>query len=270
MRRILLLASFSLAHLSIASSAFATFHLWDIAEIYSNADGSVQFVEMVSPVGSLNEHLLMNHRFTATAANPDNILIFPNNLGSNQTSGRSFLIATPGFASLPGAVTPDYTFPTTNFFSTVADTLNFAQGTDTVSFTAGQLPTDGLMSINRNRVPAINSPKNFAGQVGSLSPPMTPGDVNSDGAVDRLDVAQMVANLGRTGATRAQGDLDGNGNVGLLDAINLQINLDVPSPSAASGVPEPATAGLVLVILAAAGLFRLYRRAALPQLHSRA
>ena len=262
----------------IDSPANAAFHLWEINEIYSNADGSVQFVELITPNQSFanNEHFVSGHRITATAATPDNVFTFVGNLPNPPgTQNRTILIATPGFAALPGAVTPDYTLPRANFFSTIADTVIF-DGNSTsagrITFAAGQLPTDGLMSINRSFVAAPNSPKNFQNQVGSLTPPTpTPGDVNGDGVVDRSDAAQMAVNFGRTPPlSREQGDLSGDGHVGLLDAMELQLNFDAPSPSASSGVPEPATAGLVLLILAAAGLIRLYRRNIPRQLQSRA
>jgi hypothetical protein len=264
------------ASVSAISPARAAFHLWEVNEIYSNADGSVQFVELITPDQPFanNEHFVAGHRLITSTANPDNVFTFPTNLSTSiGTRNRTILIATPGFAQLPGAVTPDYTLPAVNFFSTVADTVRFDGNSGTtgrIIFAASQLPTDGVMSINRNLTPGVNSPKNFLNQVGSLTTPLTPGDVNGDGAVDRADAAQMAANLGRTAATREQGDLNGNGTVGLLDAAQLQLNLDLPLPAATSAVPEPGTIALALATLAAAGLIGLSRRSVSRRLQSRA
>jgi hypothetical protein len=54
--------------------------------------------------------------------------------------------------------------------STVADTVNWA-GVDTFRFASGQLPTDGVNSLNwpygsQTVTAAINSLTNFAGQTG--------------------------------------------------------------------------------------------------------
>src|SRR5262245_18048758 len=149
-------------------SASASFHLWDITEVYSNADGTVQFVELedCTTVPTCNaEEFLTGHTITSNA----NVYIFLTDLPAN-TAGHLFLIATPAFASQPGAVTPDYTFPAANFMSTVADTLNWA-GVDTFTWNVGALPTDGLNSLNEPfgsnvRTTAANTPTNFAGQFG--------------------------------------------------------------------------------------------------------
>jgi hypothetical protein len=259
---------------SASMPATAAFHLWDINEIYSNADGSVQFIEMKTPDSftANGEHFVSGHRITVTAPTPDNVFTFIGNLPNPPgTRNRTILIATPGFAALPGAVAPDYTLPSRNFFSTAADTLRFdGNAAAVLTFTAGQLPTNGRMSINKSRIPALNSPQNFAGQVGFLSP-VTPGDVDGDGDVDRADAALMLANFGRSmSATRMQGDLTGDGRVSLLDAVELQKRLSPVVATATAGVPEPATAGVALAIAAAAGLYVVCRRAARRQLQSRA
>ena len=93
------------------------------------------------------------------------------NLPSTATAGKHILFATPAFASQPGAVPPDYTFPAANFMSTVADTINWAINTDVFTFNVGELPTDGLNSLNEpfgsnTRTVAAATPTNFAGQTG--------------------------------------------------------------------------------------------------------
>ncbi len=147
------------------ASARAAFHLWDITEVYSNADGSVQFVEFFTNADF--EEQLVNHVLASAANNPD--FTFPGNLPTHLTANRFFLVATPGYSALcPGAL-PDYTFPAANFHSvTGPEILDFAS-VDSFPYAAAELPTDGVRSLNEPfgsnvRTTAVNSPTNFAGQ----------------------------------------------------------------------------------------------------------
>jgi hypothetical protein len=227
----------------------------------------VQFVELFVPPGNNFETVFQGQTLNSNSRT----FTFPNNPNITvPTGGKSVLIATPGFAALPGAVAPDFTLPSGNFFSTMADSVRFPVNSDPatnkITFAAGQLPTDGRMSINRSLTSALNSPKNFAGQMGSLSP-VTPGDINGDGDVDRNDVAIVATNFGLTAASAAQGDLSGDMKVGLADLARVQMNLDPAAANAVSAVPEPGTLGLA-ISLAAAGLIAVYRRTARRQLQS--
>jgi hypothetical protein len=68
-----------------------------------------------------------------------------------------------------------------------------------------------------------------------VSPPGgVPEDLNSDGVVDLRDLAVLVANFGKsTAAALAEGDLDGDGQIGVRDAIALRNALTAaPSPAA--------------------------------------
>ncbi|MCA9240260.1 MAG: hypothetical protein KDA37_08675, partial [Planctomycetales bacterium] len=100
------------------NGTYAAFHFWDISEVYSNADGSVQFIELFTNANS--QQFLLNHTITSNA----NTFSFPSNSPS-PTSLHHLLIATAGFGSLPGGVTPDFTLPA-NFFNPASDTINFA------------------------------------------------------------------------------------------------------------------------------------------------
>ena len=143
-----------------ASTAQAAHHLWDFTEMYSNASGSVQFVELFT--AAAGEQAIGPF----TVATGTNTLNFVTNLPSTATANTSILVATAGFASLPGGVTPDYIVPA-NFFATGGGTLNYASGVKT--WTYGAVPTDGVHSLLRNGSTAINSPTNFAGQSGSVN-----------------------------------------------------------------------------------------------------
>jgi hypothetical protein len=154
-------------------SASATFHLWQITELYSNADGSVQFVELevVNPID--NENLTAGKKLTSGST----IYTIPTNLPSTTTT-HFLLFATPAFASQPGCtnVVPDFTLAGPNFMSTLgADLINFAS-VNSFSYTGGELPTGGVQSLNEPynsnvRTTANNSPTNYAGQTCQLPEP---------------------------------------------------------------------------------------------------
>ncbi len=143
-------------------------HLWRVKEIFSNADGTIQFIELATCCGSTGENFLANQRVTSTT----NAFTFPANVAGS-TLNKHVLLATAGFAALPGAPAPDH-ISVDRFFSTTADTITFA-GYDTLIFTAGRLPTDGRTSLNKDpndatdtTFTATNSPTNYAGQTGSV------------------------------------------------------------------------------------------------------
>jgi hypothetical protein len=144
----------------------ASFHHWEINEIYSSVDGKVQFVELTCP--ELGENAVGGQRLYCRQGTRTNTFVVPTDL-TGSTQNKRLLFATPGFASQPGAVTPNYTLPT-NFLFAGNGTVNFAN-VDSLSYT--NLPTDGRLSLVRssNRfVLATNSPQNFASQSGSIVP----------------------------------------------------------------------------------------------------
>ena len=156
-----------------APAAFASFHTFQIEQLYSNADGSVQFIVMHETQHANGENLWAGHTLTGTHAGVANAFVFPNDLpgGSegyfmmpSPTADKRVLIATQGFAAL-GLVTPDYVIPN-GFLATDGGTLNYA-GVDIVSYMA--LPTDGVNAINRNGTPIPNVATNFAGATGSVA-----------------------------------------------------------------------------------------------------
>jgi serralysin len=162
-------------------STEAAFHLWQVKEVFSNADGSVQFVEMSDSFGG---ETFVNG-FTLTANSDGNIktFTFPSDISS--TPG-SMLIATTGFGSLPGGVTPDFTFAqggvAGSFFNPNATNLTFmySGSGDTMTFTGASLPKDGVHSLTDAGAvgfppgtpsisAGVNSPTNVAGNSGSVN-----------------------------------------------------------------------------------------------------
>jgi len=147
-----------------AGQVFARQHLAHIAEVFTTADGVVQFIEL--SIENNNQDIYVNATtgvgFRLTSST--NTLVFPNNLPSNQTAGRSVLIVTPGYEALrmsgqSALPAPDFVLPVDNFFNPAGDTLDFlvpngvgipGEGSvrgqpDAITFLA--FPTDGFTSV---------------------------------------------------------------------------------------------------------------------------
>jgi uncharacterized repeat protein (TIGR01451 family) len=143
-------------------------HLWVINEIFSCGDGSDQFIELFTPSG--NQEVLTGRPIQASnlGATLTNTYIFPDNSGT-PTTGRSLLLATSGFAGLPGGITPDFIIPN-NFLFTGGGSVDFA-GVFTLIYANGELPLDGVNSLAGNNTIGVNSPTNFAEETGSVTCP---------------------------------------------------------------------------------------------------
>ena len=152
------------ALLAAALPAAATFHLWQMNELYSSADGRVQFLELTAL--SPGQEFVGGHTITVTQAGVSRSFTFPGSLPGD-TSGRRMLIGTESFATLaaPGGFRPDFTVPD-GFFFLGSGSINFAEFSDLWSYSG--LPSDGTMSLNRDGSTATNSPRNFAGGTGTV------------------------------------------------------------------------------------------------------
>ncbi len=152
--------------------AHAVFHTWKINQIYSSADGSVQFIELHESLGFNGENLLAGHFIECISGTTTNTYIFPVNLPSTATANKMFLIGTSNLVIVPGGLTPDYIF--TNqvpFLHAGTGTIDYA-GVDSVTYT--NLPSDGLASMVRSGstmvFSATNTPMNFSGVSNSVVP----------------------------------------------------------------------------------------------------
>jgi hypothetical protein len=66
--------------------ARASFHVWTVAELYSSADGSVQFVKLTNNSIFSTEYFLANHVITCTGPpGISNTFTFPTNLPAVST-----------------------------------------------------------------------------------------------------------------------------------------------------------------------------------------
>jgi serralysin len=218
--------------------AQAFFHFWRFTEFFSNADGSVQFIELKSSGAFETAATGAEIRSASTGK----VFTFPSSL-SGSTQNKHLLIATAGFASLPGAVTPNFTLPSTSFFNPAGDTISLFAGFPIDSRTFSSVPTDGVMSRNYPAdALATNTPANFSGASGSLNlpPPSRPSDFNGDGHVDGADLDQWRGDFGLNNDSDADNDGDSDG----ADFLVWQQQLGMPA-AATDAVPEPASLGLL-------------------------
>lgn len=155
-------------------SAIAGIHTWDVREVFSNADGTIQFVELFEANGGAGEINVGNGNMSSTTKSF--------NIGAGTvappTTNKRYLLGTAAFALLPGAPTPDATIPAGTlpfFFNTAGDTVSFVPYD---SFTFGAVPTNGTDSLDEVLGVAPNSPTNYAGVTGSVDasggPPPVP------------------------------------------------------------------------------------------------
>ena len=168
-------ACLGVASLLLAGAACATYHLFRIEQIYSNTDGTVQFIVLHESQGMNGENLLKGKALKVTHGGVTKSFVFPNDLPGGScnyygcegapTANSRVLIATPGFAAL-GIATPDYTLPGP-FFPVDGGVVNYADA-DVVAYTS--LPTDGTHAMGRNGASIQNLATNFAGVRGSVAP----------------------------------------------------------------------------------------------------
>jgi uncharacterized repeat protein (TIGR01451 family) len=184
----------------------ASFHFWQINEIFSCPDGSIQFVEMTT--NSTGQEFLQTHELRATSGAQTESFIFPNNSPNYTTTPKSLLIATAGFGSLSGGVTPDFILPPNFIFTTGSGSVELVGAATTpISYSSGGLPLDGKTSLGQSGATGVNSPRNFAGQQGSISctPNLTLSKTaDASGIVETgslLTYTLAVANQGLAAAT---------------------------------------------------------------------
>jgi hypothetical protein len=163
----------------VATFARAEFHTFQIEQMYSNADGSVQFVVLHESQGMNGENFLGGQVLISTHLGVTKTYIFTNNLpgGSmmcdgyygcytnpSPTANGRVLIGTAGFAAL-NLVAPDYVIPN-GFLPVGGGTLNYAM-VDQLTFAS--LPTDGVSALSRNGSITPNVATNFAGSSASVT-----------------------------------------------------------------------------------------------------
>jgi serralysin len=154
---------------ALPNAAHARFHYWDVNEVFSNADGTIQYVEFTTQMPF--QDLIGTHgvEFRKNAAALVTVP-FVTNLFTTDTTGHSLLVATPAFAAAAG-IDPDYPMPAGTIPVADVDAIRMSDAPATeFDFTAGTIPLDGVHSLNRDTGVAAATPTNFAGEVGTIVP----------------------------------------------------------------------------------------------------
>lgn len=150
-----------------AGAALALPGTFGIDQAYSNADGTVQFIEVFDAGArdcDANEQAWKGLELRSYGPGGGKSYLFPGDLPHCRTSQKHILIATQGFAAL-GLVTPDFVIPN-GFLPLTAGTIDFAQ-ISSITYTA--LPTDGVMAIDAFGRAVPNLAVNLAGAQASLT-----------------------------------------------------------------------------------------------------
>jgi hypothetical protein len=155
---------------AIATDALATFHTFRIEQLYSNADGSVQYVLLRESQGFNGENLWhgINLQTIRNGLTPMEIL-FPSQLPDFNTAYKYVLVATEAFAAL-GLIKPDFIIPSGFLGFEAGGQIGFG-GVDGVVHPA--LPVDGASALFRNGDIGPAVAHNFKGESASIkvSPP---------------------------------------------------------------------------------------------------
>ena len=163
--------------LAISGSSHATYHFWHITQLYSNADATIQFIELTAYASG--QEYIHGHTITSSQGTTTHSYTFPADLpddtatmmsdgygyGMGMTTYKSMLIGTQAFAAL-GVVMPDYIVPN-GFLFTANGSVTYAEGVETLSYAS--LPTDGTHALNRSGITGANAPVNFNGEMGTVA-----------------------------------------------------------------------------------------------------
>jgi len=251
-------------------SAQAASHLWRINEIFSNADGTIQFIELRESLGSCCENALGGKTMT-DQVNGSSFLITSNISGD--TANKYLLFATSAFAALPNAPTPDFIIPE-HFFAINGDTIHWAPAFNYDNFTygAGVLPTNGINSIQVTNytthtfISGPNSPTNFAGITHQVDASCIDGDGDGYGNPGSASCANGPA----TDCNDNNAAVHPGATELCTDGIDNDCNgaTDCADPACSAGppcVPALSNLGAVVagILLVAAGVTIVKRRRAM-------
>lgn len=157
---------------SWAAPARASFHLIDVNEVFTNADGTVQYVELIARANS-QTNLAPTRLNGLNASGSTTTLLYDWTAAYPALgAGETVLIATPGFEAVVGFA-PDFVMVANSLVSAPDGRVTFAQDTGSIvdavaygAFTgsntgygtpAAALPTDGCTSLTRTQAGVSNS-----------------------------------------------------------------------------------------------------------------
>jgi hypothetical protein len=162
--------------LLVGTSAQGGIHTWDVGEVFTNADGTIQFVEFVEANGGNFETGIANGE---TASNAKDFGWSGAPVAN--TANKRYLVGSQTFQNLTGAPPVDATMPLLVlpfFFQPASDTVSFSIY-DSCVFTG--VPTNGVgsRSCESNTNQTTNSPTNYAGASASVIAALAPGLIDT-------------------------------------------------------------------------------------------
>lgn len=197
-----------------AAHVTAGSHLWRFNELFTNADRTIQFIEMKECCGASGERLVRD-KWIRSASGGE--FVFPDHLVGD-TANRHLLLATAGFAALPGAPTPDFIIDEA-FFALVEDEMTYwMYEAARFNYAAGDLPSDGITALNIDLTNSVNSPTNFAEESGSVVVSCHPADLDADGEVTFADLLTLLSSWGEC---LCPADFDRSGAVDFIDLLEV-------------------------------------------------
>jgi serralysin len=159
------------AALLLPTTAPAAFHAWQIRELYTNLDGSVQFIELFTGASGQEFTNSQVIQITEQATGITHTFSFPSDTPT-PTNNHAILIATSNL-SMFGGPNPDFLTLPANFLFAGASTIEFL-GTSQGAISYAGLPTNGTSSLMiPGNTTGPNTPQNYAGMVGSVPEPVT-------------------------------------------------------------------------------------------------
>lgn len=140
---------------------------WQVHSVFSTAEGTVQYVQLYNPAGgepALSGRVLTvrNAAGSVTATHT-----FNRNL-TGTTADRFLLLATPGFAALPGGIEPDFEIPA-GFVQQNGGSITFA-GLSSLAYSAADLPKNGRQARSQGGLIPSN-PQNQIQQQAQIAIP---------------------------------------------------------------------------------------------------
>lgn len=221
----------------------AAFHIVDINEVYSNADGTRQFVELIS--GSIGQNALAPTWLIALNSDgtDTNIVFdFTGNFLPGFNTNETILLATASLQSDLG-ITADFTIPDNSLFLgsgrvIFEDPPTFPQMIDAVAYGAytgsntnfgsptAALPSNGCASLRRN-IQDFALPKDNATQWGIAANATPRAHDGSTATITCPPIAPILAAIGNKSTNETQllsfgiSASDGNGDIITLSAQSL-------------------------------------------------
>jgi hypothetical protein len=170
----------------LSPSAQASFHLWKLVQVFSNADGSQQFIEMSEDFDGEQFFKTDNGGPFGPAQlfSDSKSFTFPNDLPGpdivgHDTAGQHVLLATTGF--FPNNLKPDFLLPS-GFVTTGAGSLTYTPNDPTLvldKMSWNSLPTNGTDALfqtagTTSQTTEVAAPHNFTGAANGTGIPLPP------------------------------------------------------------------------------------------------